>query len=79
MLSGLAGVWVESIVKRSRHVSVAVRNIQLGAVSLVAGVASVIFLDGETVARNGFFGGCEHATAYPSTLHPTTTTIGRVI
>lgn len=57
VLSGLSGVWVESIVKRSPRVSVAVRNMQLGGVSLLAGLASVLFLDGGTVGREGFFGG----------------------
>jgi len=57
VLSGLAGVWVESIVKRSQHVSVAVRNVQLGVVSLVAGIFSVILIDGKQVVEHGFFSG----------------------
>ena len=57
LLSGLAGVWLERIVKSTADVPIWVRNIQLGVVSLVIGVFSVFWLDGAAVAAHGFFQG----------------------
>ena len=57
LLSGLAGVWLERIVKRTADVPIWVRNIQLGAVSLVLGFGSVFWLDGAAVSAHGFFQG----------------------
>lgn len=63
-LSGLAGVWLERIVKRTADVPIWVRNIQLGVVSLVLGVGSVAVLDGAAVAGHGFFQGYTWLTAW---------------
>lgn len=57
LLSGLAGVWLERIVKRSAEVPIWLRNIQLGMVSLVLGLGSVLLLDGKALRRGGFFQG----------------------
>lgn len=57
LLSGLAGVWLERIVKRTSDVPIWVRNIQLGVVSLVLGLGSVAVLDGAHVVQHGFFQG----------------------
>uniref|UniRef100_A0A7S3W754 Uncharacterized protein n=1 Tax=Emiliania huxleyi TaxID=2903 RepID=A0A7S3W754_EMIHU len=57
VLSGLAGVWTEARVKRTAHVSVAVRNVQLGLASLAAGACSVCWLDAEAVRQRGLFAG----------------------
>lgn len=63
LLSGLAGVYLEKIVKSTSDVPIWVRNIQLGFVSLIIGVASVQYLDGAAVARGGFFQGYTWVTA----------------
>ncbi|EOD29326.1 hypothetical protein EMIHUDRAFT_99746 [Emiliania huxleyi CCMP1516] len=52
-----AGVWTEARVKRTAHVSVAVRNVQLGLASLAAGACSVCWLDAEAVRQRGLFAG----------------------
>lgn len=57
MLSGLAGVWLERIVKSTQDVPIWVRNIQLGVISLIIGLASVQYMDGAAIARHGFFQG----------------------
>lgn len=59
LCSGLAGVYFEKVIKESpRPTSMWVRNVQLSLYSLFpAFFIGVIFLDGETVAKNGFFAG----------------------
>ena len=57
LLSGLAGVWLERIVKSTQDVPIWVRNIQLGMISLIIGLASVRYMDGAAIARHGFFQG----------------------
>ncbi|KAK5451572.1 UDP-galactose transporter Gms1 [Exophiala xenobiotica] len=57
--SGLAGVYFEKVMKGSPKVtSIWIRNVQLSVYSLFpAFFIGIIFLDGETVAKNGFFAG----------------------
>jgi drug/metabolite transporter (DMT)-like permease len=57
--SGLAGVYFEKVIKDSpKTTSLWVRNVQLSVYSLFpAFFIGVLFIDGETVARNGFFDG----------------------
>ena len=57
--SGLAGVYFEMVIKASpRPTSMWIRNVQLSLYSLFpAFFIGVLFLDGETVARHGFFAG----------------------
>ena len=57
LLSGLAGVWLERIVKRTSEVPIWVRNIQLGVISLVIGMGSVLWFDGRSVLSSGLFQG----------------------
>lgn len=64
LLSGLAGVWLERIVKRTHDVPVAIRNIQLGLVSLILGLGSVAVMDREAVAARGFFQGYTWITVW---------------
>ena len=64
LLSGLAGVWLERIVKRTADVPIWVRNIQLGVVSLIIGLGSVYTIDGSAVAANGFFQGYSWVVAF---------------
>jgi UDP-sugar transporter A1/2/3 len=57
ILSGLAGVWFEKVLKGSKA-SLWVRNIQLCFFSIIPGlVFGVYVLDGEAVAEGGFFQG----------------------
>ena len=63
LLSGLAGVWLERIFKSTQDVPIWVRNIQLGVISLVIGLASVRYMDGAAIARAGFFQGYTWVTA----------------
>ena len=63
-LSGLAGVWLERIIKQTADVPIWVRNIQLGVVSLALGLGSVALLDGAAVAERGFFQGYTWLTAW---------------
>ena len=44
LLSGMAGVWLERIVKQSSDVPIWLRNIQLGLISLVLGFAQVAWI-----------------------------------
>ena len=62
-LFGLAGVWLERIIKQTADVPIWVRNIQLGVVSLALGLGSVALLDGAAVAERGFFQGYTWLTA----------------
>ncbi|KIW41114.1 hypothetical protein, variant [Exophiala oligosperma] len=57
--SGLAGVYFEKIMKESpKATSIWIRNVQLSIYSLFpAFFIGIIFLDGETVAKYGFFAG----------------------
>lgn len=57
--SGLAGVYFEKVIKESpRPTSLWVRNVQLSTYSLFpAFFIGILFLDGETVAKYGFFAG----------------------
>lgn len=59
LCSGLAGVYFEKVIKESpKPTSMWVRNVQLSLYSLFpAFFIGVLFLDGETVAKNGFFAG----------------------
>ncbi|KAH9816362.1 ATP-dependent DNA helicase MER3 [Teratosphaeria destructans] len=61
MLSGLAGVYFEKILKKSnaaQPVSVWIRNVQLSFYSLWPALfVGVLFKDGEHIAQNGFFAG----------------------
>ncbi|KAJ3027300.1 UNVERIFIED_CONTAM: hypothetical protein HDU68_004087 [Siphonaria sp. JEL0065] len=56
ILSGLAGVWFEKVLKGS-SASVWHRNIQLSTFSLVPGLIGVVFINGSTIASKGFFHG----------------------
>jgi len=57
--SGLAGVYFEKVIKDApKTTSLWIRNVQLSIYSLCpAFFIGVIFIDGETVAKNGFFDG----------------------
>jgi len=57
--SGLAGVYFEKVIKESpRPASMWIRNVQLSLYSLVpAFFIGCLFLDGETIAKHGFFAG----------------------
>lgn len=59
LCSGLAGVYFEKVIKESpKTTSLWVRNVQLSVYSLFpAFFIGIIFLDGETVAKYGFFAG----------------------
>ncbi|KAI9352713.1 nucleotide-sugar transporter-domain-containing protein [Obelidium mucronatum] len=56
VLSGLAGVWFEKVLKGSKA-SVWHRNIQLSTFSLLPGLLGVIFIDGHVISSKGFFHG----------------------
>jgi len=64
LLSGLAGVWLERLVKRTTDVPIWVRNIQLGLVSLVLGLGTVGLVDGGAVRARGFFQGYTWMTVF---------------
>lgn len=57
--SGLAGVYFEKVIKECpRPASMWIRNVQLSLYSLVpAFFIGCLFLDGETIAKHGFFAG----------------------
>jgi drug/metabolite transporter (DMT)-like permease len=57
--SGFAGVYFEKVIKEShRPTSMWIRNVQLSVYSLFpAFFVGIVFLDGETVAKHGFFAG----------------------
>lgn len=59
IFSGLAGVFFEKVIKESpKSTSLWIRNVQLSTYSLFpAFFIGIIFLDGETVAKDGFFAG----------------------
>jgi len=56
ILSGMAGVYFEMILKKSK-VTLWARNVQLSFLSIFPGLFSVFIMDGEAVKENGFFGG----------------------
>lgn len=56
VLSGLAGVYFEKVLKGST-VSIWVRNIQLSLMSIVVAVATTVVKDGARIAKDGFFQG----------------------
>jgi len=64
ILSGLSGVWLERIVKRSAEVPIWLRNIQLGLLSLIIGLGSVYAFDGAAIAQGGFFQGYTWLTVF---------------
>lgn len=57
--SGLAGVYFEKVIKDApKETSLWIRNVQLSIYSLVPALfVGVVFLDGETIAKHGFFDG----------------------
>ncbi|KAL9113195.1 MAG: hypothetical protein Q9227_002530 [Pyrenula ochraceoflavens] len=57
--SGLGGVYFEKVVKESpKPTSLWIRNVQLATYSIFPALfIGVMFIDGETVARDGFFAG----------------------
>lgn len=57
VVSGWTGVYFEKVLKESNtHVSVWTRNVQLSFCSLFSAlIFGVVFVDGEEVAKNGFF------------------------
>jgi len=64
ILSGIAGVYFEKILKKSK-VSLWARNVQLSLFSVIPGYfIGVVLLDGETLKENGFFGGYTRWTLY---------------
>jgi len=57
ILSGIAGVYFEKILKKSK-VTLWARNVQLSLFSIIPGYfIGVLLMDGETVKERGFFGG----------------------
>jgi len=57
ILSGVAGVYFEKILKKSK-VTLWARNVQLSLFSIIPGYfIGVLLMDGETVKEKGFFGG----------------------
>jgi len=57
ILSGMAGVYFEKILKKSK-VTLWARNVQLSLFSIIPGYfVGVLLMDGETVKERGFFGG----------------------
>ena len=58
ILSGGAGVYSEKVIKDAPKTSIWIRNVQLSLYSLFpAFFVGVVFLDGEFVAKHGFFAG----------------------
>merc|ERR1712194_707387 len=63
-MGGLAGVWLERIVKRTAEMGIWLRSMQLGLVSLILGIGSVAVLDREAVMQGGFFQGYTWFTCF---------------
>jgi UDP-sugar transporter A1/2/3 len=62
VLSGLAGVWFEKVLKGSKS-SLYIRNIQLCIFSIIPGlIFGVMLNDGNRVLKQGFFGGYDFWT-----------------
>lgn len=58
LISGLAGVYFEKVLKDSKQVTLWVRNVQLSFYSLFPALfVGVIFKDGAAIAKDGFFVG----------------------
>jgi UDP-sugar transporter A1/2/3 len=57
VLSGLAGIDFEKILKGSADVSVWMRNVQLSLLSLPLGFALAFIKDGAAIEEKGFFFG----------------------
>ncbi|RMZ89442.1 hypothetical protein DV736_g3329, partial [Chaetothyriales sp. CBS 134916] len=77
ILSGLAGVYFEKVIKESPNAtSLWIRNVQLSLYSLFPALfIGVVFLDGEFVAKYGFFAGYNWVV----TLSIVVQTVGGVI
>mmetsp|Transcript_40498 Transcript_40498/g.61163 ORF Transcript_40498/g.61163 Transcript_40498/m.61163 type:complete len:353 (+) Transcript_40498:132-1190(+) len=56
MTSGLAGVYLEKILKQS-DTSIWLRNIQLGLIGAILGLAGCFMQDGEAIKKDGFLQG----------------------
>uniref|UniRef100_A0A7S3S6Y8 Uncharacterized protein n=1 Tax=Emiliania huxleyi TaxID=2903 RepID=A0A7S3S6Y8_EMIHU len=63
-LSGLAGVWLERIVKRTAQVPIWLRNVQLGSLSLLIGACQIAWLDGGAIRAGGFLQGYTWVTSF---------------
>ena len=70
LLSGLAGIYFEKILKGS-DVSVWMRNVQLSMLSVPFGFGAVYFKHGSQVAENGFFYGYDLFVWYLVVLNAT--------
>merc|ERR1719237_2047928 len=64
VLSGLAGVYFEKILKGSTEVSVWMRNVQLSLLSLPLGFGMAFMKDGAEIVNNGFFFGYDLFVVY---------------
>lgn len=71
VLSGLAGVYFEKILKGSNSVSVWMRNVQLSLLSLPLGFGMVYLTDSTSVAENGFFFGYDLFVVYLVAMNAT--------
>lgn len=60
LMSGFAGVYFEKLLKNTPQ-SVFVRNVQLGSIGAVFGLATVAVKDGAKVKEHGFFFGYDFA------------------
>jgi len=70
ILSGLAGIYFEKILKGS-EISVWMRNVQLSLLSVPFGIAVVYFKHGDQIAINGFFFGYDLFVWYLVVLNAT--------
>jgi len=69
ILSGVAGVYFEKILKKSK-VTLWARNVQLSLFSIIPGYfIGVLLMDGETVKEKGFFGGYTRWTVLTIIFH----------
>ena len=70
VLSGLAGIYFEKILKGS-EISVWMRNVQLSLCSVPFGIAGVYLKHGDEIGRNGFFFGYDLFIWYLVVLNAT--------
>ena len=70
VLSGLAGIYFEKILKGS-DVSVWMRNVQLSMLSVPFGIAAVYLKHGDQISNNGFFFGYDLFVWYLVVLNAT--------
>ena len=70
VLSGLAGIYFEKILKGS-DVSVWMRNVQLSLLSVPFGIGAVFFKHGSEISENGFFFGYDLFIWYLVVLNAT--------